>query len=261
MAAAAAAAALLAVEELLIAVPELDQMLIMCGFTEAMECARSLEYEHFPSLDAFGDYTDLMIESMAERNEKRTPAALRVCFRIQCILNIKAVAYLACKQRREGIIATIENLNPDVIAMLIREMNLRIDHELTSKDDKLFQPGEFEPRRYVSWARSFENYLDLLCGKSGVPLSYVIHPVDVVVANAADDYQRTLWSAPHNGPAYRDNNRQVYRIYKDLMIGTDGWTWFNRTVNGDGSGAHLLIDQHYCGDAETALHASEAEAY
>jgi hypothetical protein len=53
----AAAAALIAAKELLAAVPDLDQMLTMCGFMEAMECVHLLEYEHFPSLDAFGDYS------------------------------------------------------------------------------------------------------------------------------------------------------------------------------------------------------------
>jgi hypothetical protein len=255
----AAAAALLAAEELLAAVPEVDQMLVMCGFTDALERARLVEYERFPSLDAFGDYTDSMIENMASRNEKRTPAASRIRFGIQRTLNIQAVCYWVRKQRREGIAVSIDNLNPDVIVEMTREMNLNLDRD-KDKDDKLFQPGKFEPRKYITWARSFENYLDSLRGKSGVPLSYVIRPEDVDPDEAEDNYQRALWTAHHHGPAYRDDNRQVYRIYKDLMIGTDGWTWFNRAPNGDGRAAHLLIDKHYRGDAETALRAAEAEA-
>jgi hypothetical protein len=254
-----AAAALLAAEDLLDAVPEVDQMLVMCGFTDVLERARLVEYERFPSLDAFGDYTDTMIESMAGRNEKRTPAASRVRFGIQRTLNIQAVSYWVRKQRREGIPVSIDDLNPDVIVAMTREMNLNLDRD-KDKDDKLFQPGKFEPRKYITWARSFENYLDSLRGKSGLPLSYVIRPEDVDPDEAEDNYQRALWTAHHHGPAYREDNRQVYRIYKDLMIGTDGWTWFNRAPNGDGRAAHLLIDKHYRGDAETALRAAEAEA-
>jgi hypothetical protein len=196
-------------------------------------------------LDAFGDYTDTMIESMAGRNEKRTPAASRIRFGIQL--------------RRKGIAVSIDDLNPDVIVAMTCEMNLNLDRD-KDKDDKLFQPGKFEPRKYITWARSFENYLDSLRGKSGLPLLYVIRPEDVNPDEAKDNYQRALWMAPHHGPAYRDDNRQVYRIYKDLMIGTDGWTWFNRAPNGDGRAAHLLIDKHYRGDAETALRAAEAKA-
>jgi hypothetical protein len=114
--------------------------------------------------------------------------------------------------------------------------------------------------KYVSWARSFENYLDSLRGKLGVPLSYILRPEDADPAEAADEYQRILWSAPFTGSAFREDNRRVYRIYKDLMIGTDGWTWFNRATPGDGRDAHLILTRHYRGDAETALRAAEAEA-
>jgi hypothetical protein len=256
---AAAAAAAIAAEAIIAANPDVDQMLTMCGFTEFLERARLIDHERFASLDAFGDYTDSMIESMATQNEKRATAQ-RVRFGIQRILYVKAVAYWVRKQRREGIAVSIDDLNPDVLLTMVREMNLdRLDLE-TEVDDRLLQPGKFDPRRYVQWERSFANYLDSIRGRSGVPLSYIIRPENVVVANAAYDYERALWSAPHNGPAYRDDNRQVYRIYRGLMIGTDGWTWFNRADNGNGRQAHLLITQHYRGDAETALRAAEAES-
>jgi hypothetical protein len=225
----AAAAAVIAAEALLAEVPALDQMLTMCGFTDMMEHARLIEYEHFASLDAFGDYTDTMIKSMADKNEKRTPATTRFCFGIQRVLYVKAVSYWVCKQRHEGIPVTIDDLNPDVISHMVQEM-------------------------------SFENYLDSLRGKSGVPLSYILRPEGAIPADAADDYQRIIWSAPFTGATFREDNRRVYRIYKDLMIGTDGWTRFNHATVGDGCDAHLLITQHYRGDAETALRAAEAEA-
>jgi hypothetical protein len=43
------------------------------------------------------------------------------------------------------------------------------------------------------------------------------------------------------------------------MIGTNGWTWFNHALNGDGCAAHLLIDKHYHCDAKMALCAAEAK--
>lgn len=69
-----------------------------------------------------------------------------------------------------------------------------------------------------------------------------------------------LWTAPHTGLAFREDNRLVYQIYKDLMIGTDGYTWFSRAPRGNGRAAHLLIEEHYRGDAEVALRAASAEA-
>jgi hypothetical protein len=34
-----------------------------------------------------------------------------------------------------------------------------------------------------------------------------------------------IWAVPHEGYAYDEDNREVYHIYKDVMIDTDGWTW------------------------------------
>jgi hypothetical protein len=256
----AAAAAAIAAEALLAEFPDLDQMLTMCGFTNAMDRARLINYERFASLDAFGDYTDTMIESMADKNEKRSPAANRVLFGIQRVLYVKAVSFWVRKQRREGIPVSIDNLNPDVINQMIQEMNLERSMEAHADEDKVNQPGKFDPKNYVSWARSFENYLDSLRGKSGVPLSYLIRPEDADPLEAIDEYQRTLWSAPLAGTHFREDNRRLYRIYKDLVVGTDAWTWFNRATVGDGRNAHLLLTRHYRGDAEVALRAAEAEA-
>jgi hypothetical protein len=85
-------------------------------------------------------------------------------------------------------------------------------------------------------------------GKSKVPLTYVIQPEGVLVDDAVDEYQRTIWSAPHTGY----DNRLVYQIYKDILIDTEGWTWFNRADNENGRQAHQIITTHYRGTAETA---------
>jgi hypothetical protein len=70
---AAGVAGALAAEALLAEFPELDQMWTMCGFTNALERARLIEYERFALLDAFGDYTVTMIESMADKNKEAYP--------------------------------------------------------------------------------------------------------------------------------------------------------------------------------------------
>jgi hypothetical protein len=77
-----------------------------------------------------------------------------------------------------------------------------------------------------------------LRGKLGTPLSYILRPENANPAKAADEYQHIFWSAPFTSSAFHEDNRSVYRIYKDLMIGTDGWTWFNHATPGDGWDAH-----------------------
>jgi hypothetical protein len=105
--AAVAVAAVVAAEAFLADFPDLDQMLTMCGFTNAVDRARLIDYERFESLEAFGDYTDMMIESMADKNEKRTPAGSRVRLGIQHVLYVKAAGVVlgaqTASQRHPGV--------------------------------------------------------------------------------------------------------------------------------------------------------------
>jgi hypothetical protein len=152
----------------------------------------------------------------------------------------------------------VDQLNKVVIRTMMREMMISTDEP--KKDEKMFYPEKFNPKKYISWMQSFENYLDSVLGESRVPLTYVIQPEEVIVDDAVDEYQRTIWSAPHTGYAFEEDNRLVYQIYKDIIVYTDGWMWFNQADNGNGRQAHQIITTHYQGNAETARQAADAEA-
>jgi hypothetical protein len=152
----------------------------------------------------------------------------------------------------------IDNLPAAVIAEVITEKTLAPSG--SKKDEKLFELEKFEPKRYKQWSRSMENYLDSILGQSGVPLSFVTHDEDVDPNALETDYQRVIWPAPHDGMAYYNDNRQVYRMYKQAMIGTNGCAWFKQTPDGDGQAAHIYLMDHYQGTAETGHRAAEADA-
>jgi hypothetical protein len=234
----------------------MNQVLTLCGFTKPIEQAQLINRELLTDLDSIGDYTDDAIESMAKRVDR--PGDGHVGFGIGRITKFKAIAFWVRKQRQEGVAIAIDRLDADVIRGMICEMTIAGTEP--KKDDKLYYPEKFNPKKYISWARSFENYLDSVRGKSKVPLSYIIRPDDVDPAQATTEYQRMLWQAPHTGYAFAEDNREVYRCYKDVMIDTDGWTWFNRAREGDGRHAHTIITTHYRGTAETARRAAEAES-
>jgi hypothetical protein len=149
-------------------------------------------------------------------------------------------------------------LDADVIHDTIQEMTIAGTEP--KKDDKLYYLEKFNPKKYISWAQSFENYLYSVRGKSKVPLSYIICLNDVDPAQATTEYQRMLWQAPHTGYAFVDDNHEVYRCYKDMMIDTVRWTWFNQARKGDGRHVHTIITTHYRGTAETVRRAAEAES-
>lgn len=58
-----------------------------------------------------------------------------------------------------------------------------------------------------------------------------------------------VWAASFDTPQYRDDNREVYHLFKDLLTWTEGSTWFEKVKDGDGRAAHLLLREHYVGEA------------
>jgi hypothetical protein len=244
--------------EFLLKHEEVNQTLILCGFESPVARQHLIQREGFDSLDSFRDITDESVEGMARRNESYTPAAQRVHFGVNRINKMKAIIYWVRKCCCEGTPVDIASLNPGVVAAMCREKADSASE--TKRDDKLMYPPKFHPSKYISWAHMLENYLDSVKGQSKIPLSYIIRPENVNLDNAVDPYQRRIWGAPHHGLAYEDDNREVYHIYKDLMIDTDRWTWFSRAPEGDGRRAHLLISEHYRGTAKTAKRAAEADA-
>jgi hypothetical protein len=175
---------------------------------------------------------------MAHHHKSYTPVAQHVNFGMHHIGKFKAIVYWVRKCFYEGKVVDVANLNQEVITAISRELTLVVPLE-PKRNDKLFYPPKFDPNKHVTWEHSFENYLDSLKGKSKIPLTYIFCPADVDPATATSDYQRMIWQAPHTGYAFEEDNHEVYHIYKDLMIGTDGWTWFNCSPDGNNHCEHV----------------------
>ena len=124
----------------------------------------------------------------------------------------------------------------------------------------MYYPDAFTANDYKNWIKKVENYLDSRTGKSGVPLSYVIRPANVDPADAPDEYTRVMWAASFTTTQYREDNREVYHLLKDLLTKTEGQTWFEKVCDGDGRAAHLLLREHYVGEAHDMQRAASANA-
>lgn len=88
----------------------------------------------------------------------------------------------------------------------------------------------------------------------------MIRPADADPEDAQDEYTRALWAASFDTPQYKDDNREVYHLFKDLLTKTDGATWFEKVTDGDGRAAHLLLREHYVGEAHDMRRAASANA-
>ena len=243
--------------------PELEHqqmrfILHVCGLRDIPSQTRLIEFEGLESVEELANYTDAELDTMADRNSKRTPAPLRVQMGLSRTKKLKAVKFWVNKKLRENSPLDLVELNDDMIAKLIREMSVAKTGK--ESDSKLYYPEAFNAADYKNWIKKVSNYLDSRKGKAGVPLSYVIRPENVDPFNAPDEYTRALWAASFDTDEYREDNREVYHLFKDLLTKTDGATWFEKVTDGDGRAAHLLLRDHYVGEAHDMRRAAAATA-
>ena len=233
-------------------------VLHVCGLQDLPAQTRLIEYEGIESVEDLANYTDAEIDAMADRNSKRTPIATRVQMGLKRTKTLKAITHWVRKKIRERSPCDLGELQPALIAELIAEINASSGKK--ESDSKLYYPDAFVANEYKTWIKKVKNYLDSRNGKSGVPLSYVIRPADADPSQAPDEYTRALWAASFNTSQYRDDNREVYHLFKDLLTKTEGATWFEKVKDGDGRGAHLLLREHYVGEAHDMRRAATANA-
>jgi hypothetical protein len=243
--------------------PELEHhgiryVLHMCGIRDTQSQTRLIEYEGIEEVDQLAIYDDKEIESMADRNAKRTPANTRIQFGLARTKALKAIVHWVRKKSREGVNCDLRELTPAFISELILELNAEAGKEKV--DLKLYYPDVFVANDYKNWIKKVTNYLDSRMGKAGVPLSYVIRATDADPENAPDEYTRALWAASFQTRQYSDDNREVYHLFKDLLTKTEGQTWFEKVKDGDGRAAHLLLREHYVGEAHDQRRAASALA-
>ncbi len=233
-------------------------VLHMCGIRDIQSQTRLIEYEGIEEVDQLAIYDDKEIESMADRNSKRTPANTRIQFGMARTKALKAIVHWIRKKSPKGVTCDLRELTPAFIAELILELNA--DAGKDKADLKLYYPDAFVPNDYKNWIKKVTNYLDSRMGKAGVPLSYMICAADADPKKAPDAYTRALWAASFQTRQFHDDNREVYHLFKDLLTKTEGQTWFEKVKDGDGRAAHLLLREHYVGEAHDQRRAASALA-
>ena len=213
-------------------IPEdLDYALTLIGITIPAQRVRIVEREGLTTIADLGLFQSKEIETMATRYMK-LPQLQRIDFGLLRLKRLKAVAHWARKQKRSNIPVDHHDLTAEVLVEMIEEMNLD-EADYTLSTEKLY-PSKFDAKKFKVWKTSYLNYLDSQKGENGVPLSYVVRPVDVDPASAVDDQQRLIWSTPLAGAAFTKDNRAVYQIMKSLMLNTEGWAWFQDATESDG---------------------------
>jgi hypothetical protein len=222
-------------------------VLHVCGLRDILAQTRLINYEGIKTVEDLANYTDVELDAMADRNSKRSPPNLRVNMGLARTKALKAITHWMRKKIQESAPCELRELTPALIAELIGKIHAKSAKK--DADSKLYYPDVFVATDYKNWIKKVENYLDSRTGKSGVPLSYVIRPVNADPADAPDEYTRAMLAASFMTTQCRDDNREFYHLLKDLLTKMECQTWFEKVKDGDGRAAHLLLREHYVGEA------------
>ena len=111
--------------------PELEHhgicyVLHMCGLRDIPSQSRLIELKGIELVEDLANCTDSEIDAMANRNLKQTPANTRIQFGLARTKNLKAMTHWVRKKAREGLTCDHCGLTPELISVLIMEINANI---------------------------------------------------------------------------------------------------------------------------------------
>lgn len=137
------------------------------------------------------------------------------------------------------------------------------DIDLVDTNAKAADPGKFkDERKWHEWELAFGNYLSVIPGVNGIPLSYVIR--EETEPQEGEEYisftERMISRAPHTGPYYLADSRRVHNLITGYLQGelTEGWIRPIARYQ-DGRRDMLALRHHYAGEGNSTRRIAEAK--
>ena len=137
------------------------------------------------------------------------------------------------------------------------------DIDLVATNSKAADPGKFkDERKWPEWEKAFINYLAVIPGVSGIPLSYVVREAEDPEAEA--DYgsfnERMIHRAPLNGQYYIADARRVHTLLLGFLQGEQTENWIHSiSRNQDGRRDMVALRRHYAGEGNSTRRIADAK--
>jgi hypothetical protein len=231
----------------------------VCGATNDQVYA----FETREQLNELQDYADL---TASELSATVSSLAKRTVNEGKCIIptklhkNIKALCFWARERVRQQLDLDEDLFDEDTLTETKALMKLRDDNVSAAPPIK---PSKFIAAQWHDWHKSFITYLSNYKGVQLAELDYIIREHTVLPDGHIHLSTRdsNLYNFPLTGAYFDEDNRTVYRMLADLMVGTDGYTWieaYDRSQ--DGRAAWLSLIDHYNGGGQQEKAIARAEA-
>jgi hypothetical protein len=240
-----------------------DYLLDVVGFHNPAERLRIIEagltdYEDFRYL------VDKDIRDMAEEFAKRSAAQGRITFGLGRIKKLTGLMHWVQDCFRTNDDPNDMVFNEEALAEAqSRALIRKSDIDLVDTNTKAADPGKFrDERKWPEWNKAFTNYLSVIPGVSGIPLSYVIRDDE----NPDEDAmylsfnERMIARAPHTGQYYEADSRRVHNLLTGFLHGEPTETWIRSLSRfQDGRRDILALRRHYAGEGNSTRRIADAK--
>jgi hypothetical protein len=236
-----------------------EQVLTVCGATPAQIFA----FETTEQLDELHDFADLTPKELASTVSslaRRTDAEGKCIIPTKLHKHVKALCFWAREKVRQQIELDENEFDELVLFETMATMRLRDDNAAAAPPIK---PAKFTAAAWHDWHTTFITYLSNFKGTQLAELDYVCREHTVLPEGHVHENTRDsdLYRFPLTGPYFDEDNRMVYRMLEDLMVGTEGYPWietYNRSQNG--RAAWLSLINHYNGGGQQEKAIARAES-
>ena len=166
------------------------------------------------------------------------------------IKKVQSLCNWTCLRKASGQNLSANEFTEDQLNQVLD--NMEVNKKFNEDGRTVKSPMKFEPMKWVSWERSFRNYLFQLKSKvSGISLAYVIRKLVPAGYRFIDQDKFRLHNIVLRGNIFNEDNKEVYQILKEDLVNTVAWVWIcDQNCGQDGRVARISLAKHYDGPGE-----------
>ena len=192
---------------------------------------------------------------MAEEFSKRTVAQGCITFSLGCTKKLTSLMHWV-----QDCFCT--NDEPDYLTFNDKQLAEAQSHALVWKADldlvdtntKAADPSKFkEECKWPEWSKAFMNYLSIIPGVNGIPLSYIVHESEPEGRAICDSFnEHMIARAPHVGQYYKVDSHWVHTLLTRYLQGKLMENWIHPLAHyQDGHHDMQALWNHYASEGNS----------
>ena len=240
-----------------------DFVLQTIGFANDNERA-SIRAAGLEQFEDFRYLTEKDIRDMAEEFGKRTMANGRIVFGLGRTKKLIGAMHWVqdCYRSNDPPESVAFNEQALYEALSLSQVR-KADIDLVATNAKAVEPGKFkDERKWPEWEKAFANYLAVIPGVTGIPLSYVIREHDV--PENGREYSsltdRMIARASLQGQFFVADAKRVHNLLLGFLQGENTENWIRSVARyQDGRRDMEALRRHYAGEGNSTRRIADAK--